>query len=262
MKIAISGKGGAGKTMLVSLLSTIFAQSGYSVLAIDADPNANLAATLGFPYPDKIIPISEMADLIEERTGARPGEVATFFKLNPKVNDLPEKYCVEHNGVKLMVMGRLKKGGSGCYCPENALLQALVTHLLLERDELVIMDMEAGVEHLGRGTARAVDKLIIVVEPSRRSVETAYRIRELAKDIGLQNIGVVGNKIRSEKDKDSLVSSMPGFEFLGFIPYDQAIAEADLAGFPLVNSSQRVMSEVEDIVARIIEPTLYRTACK
>jgi len=122
--------------------------------------------------------------------------------------------------------------------------------------------MEAGVEHLGRGTARAVDKLIIVVEPSRRSVETAYRIRELAKDIGLQNIGVVGNKIRSEKDKDSLVSSMPGFEFLGFIPYDQAIAEADLAGFPLVNSSQRVMSEVEDIVARIIEPTLYRTACK
>ena len=260
MKIAISGKGGAGKTMLVSLLSTIFAQSSYSVLAIDADPNANLAATLGFPNSERIIPISEMADLIEERTGVRPGEVATFFKLNPKVNDLPEKYCVEHNGVKLMVMGRLKKGGSGCYCPENALLQALVTHLLLERDEVVIMDMEAGVEHLGRGTAKAVDKLIIVVEPSRRSVETAYRIRELAKDIGLQNIGVVGNKIRSEKDKDALISSMPGFEFLGFIPYDQAIVEADLAGFPLVNSSQRVMREVEDIVARIIEPTLYKTA--
>lgn len=260
MKIAISGKGGAGKTMLVSLLSTIFAQSSYSVLAIDADPNANLAATLGFPNSERIIPISEMADLIEERTGVRPGEVATFFKLNPKVNDLPEKHCVEHNGVKLMVMGRLKKGGSGCYCPENALLQALVTHLLLERDEVVIMDMEAGVEHLGRGTAKAVDKLIIVVEPSRRSVETAYRIRELAKDVGLQNIGVVGNKIRSEKDKDALISSMPGFEFLGFIPYDQAIVEADLAGFPLVNSSQRVTSEVEDIVARIIEPTLYKTA--
>lgn len=260
MKIAISGKGGAGKTMLVSLLSTIFAQSSYSVLAIDADPNANLAATLGFPNSERIIPISEMADLIEERTGVRPGEVATFFKLNPKVNDLPEKHCVEHNGVKLMVMGRLKKGGSGCYCPENALLQALVTHLLLERDEVVIMDMEAGVEHLGRGTAKAVDKLIIVVEPSRRSVETAYRIRELAKDIDLQNIGVVGNKIRSEKDKDALISSMPGFEFLGFIPYDQDIVEADLAGFPLVHSSQRVMREVEDIVARIIEPTLYRTA--
>ncbi|MFB0556674.1 MAG: AAA family ATPase [Dehalococcoidia bacterium] len=262
MKIAISGKGGTGKTMLVSLLSTIFAQSGYSVLAIDADPNANLAATLGFPYPDKIKPISEMGDLIEERTGARPGKVAAYFKLNPKVNDIPDKYCVEHKGIRLMVMGRLKKGGSGCYCPENALLQALVTHLLLERDELVIMDMEAGVEHLGRGTAKAVDKLIIVVEPSRRSVETAYRIRELAKDIGLQNIGVVGNKIRSEKDKDALLSSMPGFEFLGFIPYDQAIAAADLAGFPLANSSQRVMNEVEDIVARIIEPTLYRTACK
>jgi CO dehydrogenase maturation factor len=262
MKFAISGKGGTGKTMLVSLLSTIFAKSGYSVLAIDADPNANLAATLGFPNSERIIPISDIADLIEERTGARPGEVATFFKVNPKVDDIPEKYCLEHDGIKLMVMGRLKKGGSGCYCPENALLQALVTHLLLERDELVIMDMEAGVEHLGRGTAKAVDKLIIVVEPSRRSVETGYRIRALAKDIGLQNIGVVGNKIRSEKDKDALISSMPDFEFLGFIPYDQAIPEADLAGFPLVNSSQRVMSEVEDIVARIIEPTLYRTTCK
>jgi len=262
MKIAISGKGGTGKTMLVSLLSTIFAKSGYSVLAIDADPNANLAATLGFPNSEGVIPISEMADLIEERTGARPGEVATFFKVNPRVDDIPERYCLEHDGIKLMVMGRLKKGGSGCYCPENALLQALVTHLLLERDEVVIMDMEAGVEHLGRRTAKTVDKLIIVVEPSRRSVETAYRIRELAKDIGLQNIGIVGNKIRGEKDKDALISSMPGFEFLGFIAYDQAIAAADLVGFPLVNSSQRVMCEVEDIVARIIEPTLYRTACK
>jgi CO dehydrogenase maturation factor len=260
MKIAISGKGGTGKTMLASFLSIIFAESAYSVLAIDADPNANLAATLGFPNSNRIIPISEMADLIEERTGARPGELTTFFKVNPKVNDLPEKYCLEHNGIKLMVMGRLKRGGSGCYCPENALLQALVTHLLLERDEVVIMDMEAGVEHLGRGTAKAVDKLIIVVEPSKRSIETAYRIRELAKDIGLQNIGAVGNKIRSEKDKDSLISNMPGFEFLGFVPYDQAIVEADLAGSPLVNSSPKVMSEVADIVARITEPTLYRTA--
>ena len=246
--------------MLASFLSTIFAESAYSVLAIDADPNTNLAATLGFPNSNEIIPISEMADLIEERTGGRPGELTTFFKVNPKVNDLPEKYCLEHNGIKLMVMGRLKRGGTGCYCPENALLEALVTHLLLERNEVVIMDMEAGVEHLGRGTAKAVDKLIIVVEPSRRSIETAYRIRELAKDIGLQNIGAVGNKIRSEKDKVSLVSNMPGFEFLGFVPYDQAIVEADLAGSPLVNSSPKVMSEVTDIVARIIEATLYRTA--
>ncbi|PIU23805.1 MAG: carbon monoxide dehydrogenase [Chloroflexi bacterium CG_4_9_14_3_um_filter_45_9] len=251
MKIAISGKGGTGKTTLASLLSFIFAETGYTVLAIDADPNANLAAALGFPQPEKIIPISEMADLIEERTGARPGRVASYFKLNPKVNDIPEKYWVAHNGIKLMVMGRLKRGGSGCYCPENALLEALVAYLLLERKEVVIMDMEAGVEHLGRGTAKAVDKMVIVVEPSKRSVETAYRIKELAKDLGLENIGVVGNKVRGEKDKEFLISSMPSFEFLGFIPYDQALIEADLAGSPLVNSSPKVMSEVKNIAARL-----------
>jgi len=251
MKIAISGKGGTGKTTLASLLSFILAETGYTVLAIDADPNANLAAALGFPQPEKIIPISEMADLIEERTGARPGRVASYFKLNPKVNDIPEKYWVAHNGIKLMVMGRLKRGGSGCYCPENALLEALVAYLLLERKEVVIMDMEAGVEHLGRGTAKAVDKMVIVVEPSKRSVETAYRIKELAKDLGLENIGVVGNKVRGEKDKEFLISSMPSFEFLGFIPYDQALIEADLAGSPLVNSSPKVMSEVKNIAARL-----------
>jgi CO dehydrogenase maturation factor len=247
MKIAISGKGGVGKTILASLLSRAFASSGYSVLAIDADPNANLAATLGFPNADRIIPISEMSALIEERTGARPGQTAPYFKLNPKVDDLPEKYCQEKNGIKLMVMGRIKKGGTGCYCPENALLQALVTHLLLARDEVVILDMEAGIEHLGRGTAKAVDKLIIVVEPSRGSIETALRIKELAKDIGLQNIAIVGNKIRSQSDMEFLTSSLPNFEFLGFIPYDQAIIDADLANLPLLNSSQQITNEIRNI---------------
>ena len=251
MKIAISGKGGTGKTMLASFLSIIFAGSSRSVLAIDADPNANLAATLGFPHPERIIPISEMGDLIEQRTGARPGEATPYFKLNPKVDDIPEKYWVEHNGIKLMVMVRLKKGGSGCYCPENALLEALVAHLLLQRDEMVIMDMVAGVEHLGRATAKAVDEMIVVVEPGKGSIETAYRIRELAKDIGLQNIGVVGNKIRNGREKDFLISRMPSFEFLGFIAYDQAIVEADLAGLPLINSSQKVMSDVKSITARL-----------
>ena len=229
MKIAISGKGGVGKTLLASLLSTVFVEFGYSVIAIDADPDANLAATLGFPHPEKITPISEMSTLIEERTGARPGQIAPYFKLNPKVDDLPEKYSLKYNSIKLMVMGRIKRGGTGCYCPEGALLQALITHLLLARDEVVILDMEAGIEHLSRGTARAVDKLIIVVEPGRRSVETAYRITSLAKDISLQNIAIVGNKFRNQSEREFLISSLPDFEFLGFIPYDQAVVEAALA---------------------------------
>jgi CO dehydrogenase maturation factor len=251
MKIAISGKGGVGKTLLASLLSRAFVEAGYAVLAIDADPNSNLAATLGFPHPEKITPISEMRDLIEERTGTPPGKSGGFFKLNPKVDDLPDKYFQKHDGVKLMVMGRIKKGGTGCYCSENALLQALITHLLLERDEVVIMDMEAGVEHLGRATAKAVDKLIIVVEPSRTSVETAHRIDKLAREIGLKNIAVVANKVRSQADKEFLTSSLSGFEFLGFIPYDQSIVEADVKNRPVIDASQQVTKEVRKIYSAL-----------
>ena len=243
MKIAISGKGGVGKTLLASLLSKIFAESGSSVIAIDADPDSNLAATLGFPNSDKITPISEMSALIEERAGQKGG----FFTLNPKVDDLPEKYSQEHNGIRLMIMGHPKKGGTGCYCPESALLQALITHLLLARDEVVILDMEAGIEHLGRATARTVDKLIIVVEPGRRSIEAAYKIDKLAKDINLQNIAIVGNKIRSQSEKEFINSSLPGFKFLGFIPYDQAIVEADLANQPILDASPQVIAEARNI---------------
>ncbi len=252
MKIAISGKGGVGKTLLAAILSKIFAESGYSVLAIDADPNATLAATLGFPHPEEIVPISEMKDLVAERTGAQPGKAEVYFKLNPKVDDLPEKYWVEHGGVKLMVMGRAKRGGSGCYCSENVLVKALVNHLLLTRNEVIIMDMEAGIEHLGRATASAVDKLIVVVEPGRRSIETAHTINKLAQDIGLRNIGLVGNKLRKQSDKDFLISSLPGFEFLGFIPYDQAIVDADLANVPVVSASQQVISEVRNIYKALL----------
>jgi len=252
MKIAISGKGGVGKTLLASMLSKIFAESGYSVIAIDADPDANLAATLGFPYPEQIAPISEMSDLIEERTGARPGQSAPYFKLNPKVDDIPEKYALKKNGIRLMRMGRIKKGGTGCYCPENALLKALLTHLLVARNEVVILDMEAGIEHLGRGTAGAVDKLIVVVEPGRRSIETALNIEKLATEIDLPNVAIVGNKVRNQSDREFLISSLPGFEFLGFIPYDQAIVDADLADLSPLDSSQQVVAAVKDIYQTLL----------
>jgi CO dehydrogenase maturation factor len=252
MKIAISGKGGVGKTMLASLLSRTFAEASYGVLAIDADPDANLAATLGFPHPEKITPISEMSELIEERTGVPAGKTAPFFKLNPKVDDLPENYSQKHNGIRLMVMGRVKKGGTGCYCPENALLKALITHLLLGRDEVVIMDMEAGIEHLGRATAGAVDILVVVVEPGRRSIESAQRIASLAKEIGLNNIAIVANKVRSQPEKEFIISSLPDFNFLGFIPYDQALVDADLANLPILDASPKVAGEVRNIYKALL----------
>ena len=251
MKIAISGKGGVGKTLLSAFLSRMFAESGYSVIAIDADPDANLAATLGFPHPEDITPISELDSLIEERTGAKPGQSAPFFTLNPKVDDLPDNYSIKSDGIKLMAMGRIKRGGTGCYCPEGALLQALLSHLLLQRDEVVILDMEAGIEHLTRGTSQAVDKLIVVVEPGRRSIETAQTINKLATDLGLSSIAVVGNKIKSPAEKDFITSSLPGLDFLGFIPYDQAITEADLANRPVFEASPQVAEEVKSIYQQI-----------
>jgi len=238
--------------LLASLLARTFTAAGYSVLAIDADPDANLAANLGFPQPEEITPISKLEDLIEERTGARPGRSGSFFKLNPKVDDIPETYAVEHDGIRLMVMGRIKRGGTGCYCAEGVLLQALLSHLLLERDEVVIVDMEAGIEHLSRGTARAVDRLIIVVEPGRRSIETARRIRELAEDIGVNNVAVVGNKVHSQSDKEFITSSLSDMAFLGFIPYDQALVDADLANRPIHESSPQISARIDEIYQALI----------
>jgi CO dehydrogenase maturation factor len=230
MKLAISGKGGVGKTTFAALLIKTLNAEGKRVLAIDADPDANLAAALGIPNPESITPISNMKALIEERTGAKVGSIGSFFKLNPKVDDLPEKLSVEMDHIKFMRLGGIKKGGGGCICPESTLLKALVTHVLLARDEVVVMDMEAGIEHLGRGTASTTDKLIVVVEPGRRSVETAHNIERLAAEIGLTRIFLVGNKIRGETDRQFLEKHVTGFEWLGFIPYDEEIIEADLSG--------------------------------
>ena len=251
MKIAISGKGGVGKTLLASLLARTFAETGYSVIAIDADPDANLAATLGFPDAEKETPISEMKELIEERTETKPGQAGLYFKINPKVDDIPDKYSLKHNNIRLLVMGPVKKGGTGCYCPENALLAALLAHLLIARDDVVILDMAAGIEHLSRGTAKAVDKLIVVVEPRRSSIETAYRIDKLARDIGLVNIVVVANKVHSQSEREFIASRLRGFEFLGFIPYDQAMGQAEINNLPLIEASQSIASAVRDIYYKL-----------
>ncbi len=227
----MSGKGGVGKTTLSAFLARWFSTHGKKVLAIDADPDANLGHALGAQGAGNIVPISGMKELIAERTESVPGSFGGFFKMNPKVDDLPDRLAVPcGENLRLMVMGGVQRGGMGCACPENVLLKNLVQHLILRRDEVVVMDMEAGIEHLGRATSRSVDRLIVVVEPGRRSVETARRIRELATDLGLAKISVVGNKIRNENDEKFLTESMSGFDFLGFIPYDAGIIEADLKG--------------------------------
>ncbi|RLB28416.1 MAG: carbon monoxide dehydrogenase [Deltaproteobacteria bacterium] len=251
MKIAISGKGGVGKTTFASFLIKAFAEQGKKVLAIDADPDANLAQALGIKGSSDIVPISEMKALIEERTEAKVGSMGSFFKLNPKVDDLPEKLSIELNGIKLMVLGGVKKGGAGCICPESTLLKNLVRHVVLARNEVIVLDMEAGLEHLGRGTAMAVDRLIVVVEPGRRSIETAYHIRDLATDIGLKKLSLVGNKIRSEKDKEFLTRQMPEFQFLGFIPFGGEIIEADLEGRPPFEKNPEGLVLVREMIERL-----------
>jgi CO dehydrogenase maturation factor len=249
MKLAITGKGGVGKTTLSTLLTRVFLEEGKKVLAIDADPDANLAAALGFAEPEKIVPMAQMKELIEERTGAKVGTMGSMFKLNPKVDDIPEKYFARKGNVKFMRMGGIQGGGQGCACPENTFLKTLLDHLLLERDEVVILDMEAGIEHLGRGTARAVDALIIVVEPGRRSIETALRIGDLAADLSLRKLYVVGSKIRKESDWEYVKEGLPGFVVLGYIPYDEGILESGMGAEPQFSGA--ILQRVRDILAKI-----------
>ena len=253
MKIAVTGKGGVGKTTISAALCYAFAEKGYKVVAIDADPDANLASALGFPENVNITPISELKDLIEERTGAKPGTSGSFFKLNPKVDDLPEKLWVEYNGVRLMLMGTVKKGGSGCVCPESVLLKSLLQHLVLFRQEVVIMDMEAGIEHLGRATARAVDHFIVVVEPGMRSIETALKIKELANDIGIKSICGIANKIRRASDREFFEKKVNGIQMLGYIPYDEEVIEADLSRLSVWDHGKETVKEVRKIVDKMVK---------
>lgn len=245
MKLAITGKGGVGKTTIAALIIQHFAAQNKRVIAIDADPDANLASALGFSGANTIVPIAEMESLIEERTGAAPGQSGSFFTINPKVDDLPEKLWLEQGNIRLMVMGTVKKGGGGCVCPESVLLKNLISHVIFYRDDVVVMDMEAGIEHLGRGTATAVDMIIIVVEPGKRSIETAKKIMALAADLGIKRTGIIGNKIRGTSDEESIRNSLGKAAILGFIPFDERLIEADLAG--------RAAPDVPDAIEAILQ---------
>ena len=248
-KLAITGKGGVGKTTLASVLARLYAAEGHKVLAIDADPDANLGAALGISNKElgRITPIAQLEELIHERTGSKPGTIGGMFKLNPQVDDIPDRSSISKDGIRLLVLGTVKKGGSGCICPESALLKSLLTHLLLRRDEMVILDMEAGIEHLGRGTAAAVDAFITVVEPGMRSLETAQAVRKLAEDIGIKKCYVVGNKVIGNEDRKFISDNLPEFEVLGFISFNPKIIEADRKGVSPYDIDSDVVSEVQVI---------------
>lgn len=255
MKLAITGKGGVGKTTLTSLLAWIYSTKGSKVIAIDANPDANLATALGFSAEEsqKVIPIAELRALIEERTGAKSGSSGAFFKLNPRVDDIPERFSIQKNGIKLLVMGTVKRGGGGCLCPEGAMLKSLLSHLVLSRSEVVVMDMDAGVENLGRGTAKAVDAFIIVVEPGQRSFQTARAIQRLATDLGIKKCYIVGSKTHDDDEREFIIQNLPDFEVLGFINYHPEVAQADRLGKSVFETAQDVVAEARNIVKKLEE---------
>jgi len=249
MKIAITGKGGVGKTTLASLLSHIYSFEGKKVIAVDADPDANLAAAVGIPKDEiaKIKPIAEMADLVEERTGAKPGTSGGIFKINPKVDDIPEGFGYQINGILLLEMGKSKFAATGCYCPEHALLRRLLKHLIVERDEIIIVDMEAGIEHLTRGTAEAVDAFIVVVEPGQRSLQTALAVKKLAMELGVKRVFVVANKVRNSEDLQFIENNLTEMELLGKISLNESILESDISGLPSYQASVQALEEAREI---------------
>jgi CO dehydrogenase maturation factor len=253
MKLAVSGKGGVGKTTLTALLAQIYADQGRQVLAADADPSPCLAGALGFPSElrAKLRPISEMDQLIYERTGARPGTMGGFFTINPRVDDIPERFSVEHRGVRLLEMGAVDTGGSGCICPESAMLKTLFTHLLFRQDQVLLLDMYAGVEHLGRATVDFVDAMLVVVEPTRRSLGTAAQIKTLANDIGLKRLWLVGTKVRNSDEADFLYRETPGLPVLGWLPADLAVQEADRLGLPVYDHVPALRQAAEEIVKEL-----------
>jgi len=251
MKVAITGKGGVGKTTFSSTLCRLYADEGRTVLAADVDPDANLGLALGLSEEEvnAILPVSKMKELAKERTGANASN--TFYKLNPEISDLPDKLSKDINGVKLLVMGTVDTGGGGCVCPEHVMLKAILSNLVLRKDDVVVMDMEAGLEHLGRGTASMMDQFIVVIEPGARSIQTYERIKQLAKDIGVTQVRVVANKVRDQRDEEFIQARIPAEDLLGFIHYNADVISADRSGKSPYDFSPEVVEEIRAIKAKM-----------
>ena len=247
MKLAITGKGGVGKTTLSSTLARLYADEGRTVLAADVDPDANLGLALGLTQEevDEIVPISKMRTLVEERTGASAAN--QFYKLNPYVADIPDTFSKDINGVKLLVMGTVDVGGSGCVCPEHVMLKSILSTLTYRKNDVVIMDMEAGLEHLGRGTAMNMDQFVVVIEPGARSVQTYHNVKRLAADLGVKRVRVVANKIRDDRDEEFVRSAIPAEDLLGCVHYNTEIMDADRNGKSPYDFSPAAIEEIRKI---------------
>lgn len=235
MKIAVSGKGGVGKTTVAGTLARILSHEGFKVLAIDADSNANLALSLGIPLDQakQIVPVSENAALIEEKTGVKPESYGGVFRLSFRVDDIIERYGVTtFEGVNLLVMGVVRSAGQGCMCPANALVRALIRHLITRREEVVILDMEAGTEHFGRRTAENVNVMLVVADANLKALETAKTIYGLSKEMGVEQVFIVGNKVLNPFEEEIIreYCSKNAMLLLGIIPYDTEIRKSDVEG--------------------------------
>ena len=237
LTVAITGKGGVGKSTVAAMFAHLAAADGRRVLAVDADPDANLAAALGMPARERaaLVPLSERRALIEERTGAKVKQYGQIFKLNPDVSDIAEKESAQFRGIHLLVLGAIESGGSGCACPESVLLRALLMDVVLHPQDCVLVDMEAGLEHLGRATVQGVDLMVVVVEPGKRAVETVARIHRMAGEIGLKRLAVIANKIAGEDDTRFLEEALAHCDYLGGIPFSETIRAADREDTPLVD---------------------------
>jgi CO dehydrogenase maturation factor len=252
LKIAIGGKGGVGKTTVCAVWARLFADDGFDVLAMDADPNTNLALAFGLSSKQNPQPLIQMKDLISERTGATKDMVGAYFRLNPKVSDLPEKYSIDVDGVKLLVLGGITQGGAGCACPEGAFLKALLTHTILQREEIVLVDLAAGVEFLGRASIQGIDALVVVVEPGARSIETANTIARMGKQLGVKFVAAIANKITDAAQTQTIESQMT-VPLLAHIDYDAAIQEADLRGVSVFESNAELVKRLHDAMRRLEE---------
>ena len=266
LKIAIGGKGGVGKTTVCAVWARLFTEDGFDVLAIDADPNANLASAFGIPSEQSPEPLVRMKQLIAERTGTGKDTVRAYFRLNPKVSDLPQEYWLKVDGLKLLVLGAIRQAGAGCACPEGAFLKALLTHTILQRQEMVLVDLAAGVEFMGRASIKGIDALVIVVEPGSRSIETANNMAKMARELGIKNVAVIANKITEAAQTEVIKSQLEDVVLLGTLRYSRSVQEADLRRAPVIEADSelveqltRAKKELEKVVFSKVKNVQLRT---